>query len=698
MAWLATILEAERDRLPLFLPVFAGAGVAFYFGLRVEPPLLPVLASLLLGLAILAVGRRLDAVRLLAPALLAILAGLLSAELDTRRALPLAPPMPRGAVTVAGVVGAIDVLPTGGRRLTLAGAALDGAPPLARRIRLRLRDGDPVALADGDRVSVRALLRPPARPAYPGAWDTERDAYYAGLAGAGFALGPATRLEAAPARVGAWSDAIRRVRDRIAARLERGLPGTRGAIAATLLVGEANAIPEADRQAFTDSGLAHLLAVAGLHIGIVMGLVLGAVRSGLALSERAALRWPLRAIAAVAALAAGGLYLVMTGAHVPIIRSFCMATLGVLALLLGRRVVSMRGLAAAAALILALWPDLLTGVSFQMSFAAVATLIAGYEIARPGFAALSGNGAGRRLALHVGALALTSLLAGAASLPYAAFHFGRVQLYFVVANLIAVPLTASWVMPLGLAALGLMPFGLERLALVPMGWGIGLILAVGRAVSGLRGAVFLVPQLPLAFLLLVSAGISLLCLLRTRVRLAGLLPLGAALAVALAARPPDLVVSEDGRLIAFPGPHALVVERHGASRYTVEAYQRLWAQDGEPARLPLSGTLDDAACAQEGCRIARAGRIVALVRTEGASPACDGLALLVSPRPLRDACPGVPRIDRFSVWRDGATVAWLTSRRVTLVSDRSARGDRPWLAPVAPRKPRRSSLPVIASE
>ena len=93
--------------------------------------------------------------------------------------------------------------------------------------------------------------------------------------------------------------------------------------------------------------------MAGLHIGIVMGLVMGAVRFGLALWERAALRWPCKQIAAGAALAAGGGYVLLTGMHVPVLRSFAMASLVTLGIAAGRRAFSMRGLALAALAIMA---------------------------------------------------------------------------------------------------------------------------------------------------------------------------------------------------------------------------------------------------------------------------------------------------------------------------------------------------------
>ena len=680
---LGAFLDAERDRLPLFVPVLMGTGVAAYFGLRSEPPVWPCLVILVLALAVPAC-RRTDAARIAGIAITSLAAGFLSAQCATWRALPTVM-LPHHAVVVTGRVRAIDVTPEGGRRLTVASASLDGAAPLARLLHVRLRTGDPVTVSDGDTVVVRALVRPPSPPAYPGGRDTRREAFYAGLAGSGFALGTASvqPSDGHPAHAGiaAWWQSVR---DRIAGRIRAALPGSDGAIAATLLVGISTAIPQTDRQAFADSGLAHLLAVAGLHIGIVMGLVLGSVRTVLALSERASLRWPSRQIAFVAALLAGGLYMLATGAHVPIVRAFSMATLATVAILLGRRAISMRGLAVAAVLILAAWPEELTGVSFQMSFAAVASLIAGYEVVRPLFAQASGGGTGRRFALHVAALALTSLIAGLASMPYAAFHFGRIQLYFIVANLIAVPLTATWIMPWGLVSLALMPFGLEALALTPMGWGIELVLRAGRLVAAMPGAVGVLPALPLGFLLAISAGIALLCLLRTRWRLAGLGLIGLGLLLGWEGRTPDVVVSEEAALVAWHGPgDAVEMERgRGVSRYVIEAMQRLWGRLGDPVRLPHEGTTAGAVCTPDRCRVTLGRSTVLIIRDGGAAGAgsdCGGASLVVAARRIGTGCAGAIRIDRMSARRDGATALWARADGTfRSVSDRDWSGARPW--------------------
>ena len=283
----------------------------------------------------------------------------------------------------------------------------------------------------------------------------------------------------------------------------------------TLLTGAARGIPAADHDAFRASGLAHLLSVSGLHIGIVMGFTMGVTRLLLALSEHASLFWPTRQIAAVAALLAGAGYMVLTGMHVPIVRSFCMAALFTLALLCGRRPASLRGLAVAGVALLLIEPQELPNVSLQMSFSAVLALISGYETLRPWLRRLPGKSWPRRFGAYLLALALTSVLAGTASMPFGAYHFGRIPVYFVLANMAAVPLTALLVMPVGMLSLLLMPVGLDWLALRPMGWGIRAILLIARTVAVPAGRDSAVPHMPAWGLAVLAFGLAWLGIWRT---------------------------------------------------------------------------------------------------------------------------------------------------------------------------------------
>jgi competence protein ComEC len=401
----------------------------------------------------------------------------------------------------------------------------------------------------------------------------------------------------------------------------------------------------------------------------------------LAAWERAALHWPTKPFAAVAALLAGGGYMLLTGAHVPIIRSFAMACLVTLGVIVGRRALSLRGLALAMAALLLIAPEQAMGVSFQMSFSAVLALIAGYDALRPALLRLNARGDWRRRLLgHVVALALTSALAGTASAPFAAYHFGQVQLYNVLANVAAVPLTAFWIMPAGLLSLALMPVHLEFLTLVPMGWGAGAVLWIGRTVSALPSASLMVPHMPDWGLVCVALGMAWLGLWRTRVRLAGIPVLLLGLASPALIRPPDILLSADGRLAGIhAGTDMFVQQRDGFSGFTQDAWRQMWAARVRalPER-PEQGI----ACTERACRIRPQpdGPTVILLLGKAMAADCDAVALFsLEPIYLRCPAPVPDAFDRFDLWRNGAHAVWIGRDGVRVLSDRQVRGDRPWV-------------------
>ena len=679
LAW----VEAERGRFVPWLAVCMGAGVAGYFARTTEPAWWAGLLACGIALGAVVLARHTLVARGVALCGLAAAMGFASAQAGTGRAAGPAP-LPMRAVVLTATVRAVEALPEG-RRVVLQQAVWNDAVPLARTLRVRLRTNDPVLPEAGDTLRVRALLRPPAPPAYPGGWDLQRDAYFAGLAGYGTALGPVEVVARTSPGIAAWLNGLR---DGVAARVMAGLPGAAGAVSATLLTGGTAAIPAPDRAAFRDSGLAHLLAVAGLHIGIVMGLFVGLTRFGLALWERAALHWPCKTIAALAGLAGGGGYLLLTGGHLPILRSFIMASLVTLGLVLGRRALSLRGLALAAFGLMVAMPHEVMGVGFQMSFSAVLALIAGYEALRERLARLYQ----RRFVHHVTSLALTSLLAGSASAPFAAYHFGHFQLYFIVANLLAVPLTALWVLPAGLVALALMPFGLERLALIPMGWGVDVILAIAHGVSDLPAATVALPAMPGWGLCAFALGLAWLSLWRTRPRLLGVVPMLAGVLSPLLTVPPDLLMSPDAKLIAVrEGGYWAQGPGGGFLRSSWEDHLA-----SGPIQSIVTGR--PAICTADRCDLLRDGQLLRLARG-AARPGCEGVTLFVSAEPARDVCPrGVSYLDRFSVWRNGAHAVWLGPGGVTIVSDRAYRGDRPWVPPVPAPRPSVPDLPMAATD
>ncbi len=673
-----------------WLAVAMGVGVLLYLSLRIEPPAWTGPAALAAALLCCVLARYRRTCRAAALCLAAGAAGFASVQYQAG-AVPPVEPLPSRAVVLTGHVEGVTILPEG-RRVSLGDVRLaSNQPPLARGVRVRLKPGDPVDLAVGDIVRVRVLLRPPSAPAFPGGWDLQRDAFFTGLGGSGVALNPAERLERrAPSGPSAW---FRAARDELNRRVAAGLPGPSGAVAAALMTGTQTAIPPATLEAFRDSGLAHLLSVSGLHIAIIMGLVMGAVRTGMALSERAALFLPVKAISAVTGLAAGALYMALTGVQVPILRSLAMAGLVTLALVTGRRALSLRGLAVAVIVILLAVPHELAGVSMQMSVSAVLALVAGYEALRPRLDALRGDATWWRRALAaLAALVLTSLLAGSASAPFGAHHFGAAQLYFVVSNLVAVPLTTVVIMPAVLAAFALLPLGLEGIAFVPLGWGLDLLIWISEVVARWPLARLSVPHIPSWGIALFSLGFAWLALWRTRLRLVGVAAMALGLMSPVAAPPPTMLVSSEARLIAVRSDGFYVQSRSGASRFVLDAWQRYLAA-GPP--LPLRTQGAGVPCDADVCRIEAAGKLALLLRRDVQLPGCDGAALLVSADPARDVCSAdTPFVDRFSVWRDGSHAIWITSAGPVVLSDRAHRGARPWVPP--PPAPRRvtSTLPA----
>ncbi|NHN84990.1 DUF4131 domain-containing protein [Acetobacter musti] len=743
-------LLSERHRLPLWLPVGLAAGVLAWFQPRYEPSPWLALAGLILSLPILIAGWWRLSGRLAGSALLCVSLGFLAAWTEGHRAPPM-PELPRRAVVLTGYVLSVEQLPSraegdpGSRRVTLSGVRfmtwLDaGMAPLRRDLKIRLRDDDGLVFGPGDRLRIRALLSPPPFPVMPGARDLQREAWFGGLAGTGRALGAAafapaddglataSGLSSGPDEAGRHAEPhtpdaddettrrntptdhwpVERLRESIAARIMSVLPGTDGAIGATLLVGQSGAIPAPDRDAFAASGLSHLLAVAGLHLGIVVGLVVAVTRYGLVSVEWIALRWPCKEIAAIAGLLGGAVYVVMTGLHLPALRSLVMAALVVLALVTGRRAASMRGLAVAATLLLLTGPSVLLDVPFQMSFAAVMALIVGYEVLRLPLMRLHGEGRlSRRFLVHVLMLALTSLLAGTATLPVSMAHFGEIQPFFVVANLMAVPLTALWVMPAGLAGVLLVPFHLEALAFVPMGWGIHAIVWSAREVASWPAARIAVPMTPGPGLALFLFGLCWLCLWTRRWRLLGLAPMLAGFVSPFIMPLPDLVVAPDGGLVAVRDGEQLLLAGHSRDAWferdaLAQAFARPLADlpvNGVQADGMQTGEEQDAgsetkdgeiSCGEDGvkgvCVISRAGRSV-LLRAEDRSDGndlipdsvCAGMDLFVTVTPARRSCAGVRTVDRFTVWREGAQAVWLRRDGIRVLSDRAWSGERLWV-------------------
>jgi competence protein ComEC len=697
---IAQALSAERERWVLWVPVLFAIGIAGYFAWPSEPPLWVAGAIALGASAALWWARRggLMSPIIIASILLFGALGVGRAGLETRMSESPTLIESAGAVRLSGTVIQVENFPKGPRvvlsQISYQWRTPDPAP---ERLRVRLRRGEDVRI--GQRIGLLAVLRAPPRPSYPGGYDFARRAWFEGLGAVGFAISTVEPPEGGPVpplslglQLQAQIDAIRQS---ITRTIRAGLDGEAGDVAAALITGDRSGLSEESVEAMRQSGLAHLLAISGLHIGLAAGAVFVGLRALLALHERLALFYPIKKWAAAAGMIAAFIYLLLAGATVPTQRAFLMTGLVLTAVMLDRKAISMRMVAIAAAIVLLVQPQAVVGPSFQLSFAAVIALVGVYESWRPlkradGAADVDGLARwGRKIALYLLLITATTVIAGAATAPFAWHHFGRLANYGVIGNLVAIPMMAWLVMPAGVIAMLVMPFGVEAIPLAVMGWGIEAILAIAHWVADLPGSTVSLAASPGWAAALVAFGGLWAALWQGRWRMLGALPVVVGLFAPLTLGQPHLIVSETGRQVALTGPAGDLWLAHPRR----EKFQTgIWSQrtgrsiaGGWPELLSVrTGGVAPLRCGPLGCYYRLGGQLVALSKDprslgEDCRHADIIIATVTLPWALaQGACRGRVVIGPSDRAGAGTHVLYLSEDKVRLRTVEAARGTRPW--------------------
>lgn len=679
------LASAGFDRAPWVAVGFA-AGIALWFQLaRPEQWLALICLCTALGLAALAMLRadgsfthlRLAVVSMA----MALSAGCLTvwgkSELVGTEAI--AAPT---ATTLTGRVLARQERPAEERvRLILA----TREPGTARAIRVRINvslENDRAEAVEGAVVRVRARLMPPPPAMLPGSYNFARAAWFQGLAATGSALGALEIVS--PGEAGGW---LARIRRSLSAHINRQLEGSAGGIAAAFASGDRGGISEADEEAMRDSGLTHLLSVSGLHVSAVIAGAYFLGISLLALWPWLALRVRLPVMAAAISAGAGIFYTLLTGAEVPTVRSCAGAILVLLALAIGREPLSIRLLAVAALLVMLLWPEAVVGPSFQMSFASVLAIVALYSSAPArNFLAVREEGWWMRRGRSALMLLATGVVIELALMPVVLYHFHRAGIYGALANTIAIPLTTFVTMPLISLALLFDTVG----AGAPVWWlagkSIDALLGIAHWTAARPGAVNHLPAMGEGRFVLFLAGALWLALWHGRIRLLGLIPAGLAALSLLLLRPPDLLISSDGRHAGIIGEAEgkLLLLREGRSSYARDNLSEIAGMEGEAVAL---ADWPGAQCTRDFCAIAieRAGRTWQLLLARGMDPvperalaaACERSDIVIAARWLPRSCkPRWLKADRTMLDQTGGLALYLDKRRVVTVAE--GEGEHGW--------------------
>lgn len=462
-----------------------------FLGDRLAPPvsalLLLISGALLIGLFLKRIGRSVFPVVLV----LCVVVGGLRMALMTDPTAELARYHTQSPVQVealvlddAGPAGSAMRFPvrvervlSDGGWIEVEGTALVTAGRSAGAVEHR----DPPHIRYGDRLRLEGPLTAP-----PELDDFDYPAYLA-RQGIGSVMSFPSVMVLDEGQGGRLRSALFRVRRSLHASLGRSTPEPEASLGQALLLGMRDTIPDEVLDDFRATGTSHLLAISGLHVGILMALVLP--MSARVFGRR-------RSLYLIVPLVAVWLYAVLAGLSPSVVRASIMGTVYLTALALGRPKSILPALGLAAAVMVAISPNILWSVSFQLSFAAMAG-IATLSDPISGkledlFGVSDAEGAASRWPVRaLAGAAGTSAAAIVATMPLTAFYFQQVSLIGLPTTLITLPM-----LPFALVTHGLV--GVLGLVFQPLGVAFGW-LAWG-ATTYIVQVVNLAAKLPIASL------------------------------------------------------------------------------------------------------------------------------------------------------------------------------------------------------
>ncbi len=689
-------LDLQKSNLFLWIPVIFSCGIGAYFALPVEPPLFLGLFSLALMMAVYSI---LSTLRPMILVFIIFAAGFSATTLRTHSVSTPILSKKMTATEVTGRIREIEKLHEGkGSRMIIDVIDIEKLQKNEQPLRLRLTIRKDENVRVGQTVRLLAGLNPPSAPLIPGGFDFRRYLFFQKIGAVGFVYNePEVITDKTPSGFfvkNSGGRLIESLRQIVELRIYEIIPPDRATIAAALMVGKKNAISEKDRQAIRDAGLAHMLAISGLHVGIFAGTLFFVLRFIMACIPSLALRYPIKKIAAVFAVAGAVFYMFMAGTTVPTQRSVLMITIVFLAIIVDRSPISLRLVAASAIFVLIIKPESLLSVSFQMSFAAVTSLVYFYDVTRQKWSnAYSKASITKKASLYFIGVCLTTIIASIATAPFSLYHFGQVSFIGSASNLLAMPLFAFFIMPLALLSIVLMPLGLDAFPLTLMGYGIEGMLDISYWAASLPHAVIYNAMWPFSAFILINGAVLFMMLWKGAGKYLAIPALIYGIVLTQKLIMPDVLVAGSHKLFLFrqstpeEGIKLFTSSRRN-DRFVLENWEKLYGKPVKSALLlDYKGTGKDDntlyKCGEQGCRFTIQGQKVSFARSAYIlKEECTWADLLISeePVPYGLQCRASYIIDKFDTWKNGTHAVWLSPEiRIKTIAD--SQGNRLWSKP-----------------
>jgi len=371
-----------------------------------------------------------------------------------------------------------------------------------------------------DRISLLAKLYKPQNSILPGGYDFGFYAYLSDIGAGGYAMSPPQITERLETNFDSF---IYKIRIHIYNNLIEKLGKDKGNFAAAILLGETKGLNRQIMQDMRQSGISHVLCVSGLHLSLVVMIIFLTTRFLLNLSNYLAYNYNIKLISAYCSLIASFGYLELSGMQIAATRAFITAAIFIYGIIIGRSCFPLRSLAIAAFIILSLNPEYIFHPSFQLSFIAVLSLVAGYEFyLKNSWLLGEKKGIFGVVKFYTASNIYSSFLASIITAPVVINQFFIFSTYSVPANLIVVPITSFFLMPLALLSLPFIMIGFDSYILKLMGFFIDIIIKSAAYFNSLPAAVWYFGYITNFSILLFLFGFFWICIWKTSWRLLGL--------------------------------------------------------------------------------------------------------------------------------------------------------------------------------
>ena len=441
------------------------------------------------------------------------------------------------------------------------------------KVKLSYEDISPLFQV-GDKIHVRAFLRPPLSPSAPNMYHEKRMSFFQGIG----AIGKITSILNLSQRNNNPFEKLSSVRHHISEQIQKAMPEETARVAIPLVIGEQNVISEYLYNIFRSSGIIHVLSVSGFHLALLSAFVFFLIRTILSLLPVIVERFSTKKIAAVITLILTGAYILISGMQIPAIRSFIMIGIVLIALLFDRNALSTHSLSLAAFMILLCAPEMILNIGFQLSFMAVLILTTIYPQLRHFLFPNKPTSWFKQFFVLIACLLILDFLITAATLPLTVYHFKQIAPYGIIGNLLTTTVLSFWIMPCLFLGLIFLPFGLENFFFKSAAIGLEYIIGLCDKIASLPQALINTPALDTIGVILITLGIVLLCLMKTPLRLTGVFVIIIGLFTSLNPTYPDILIGDKGQTVAVYQDGQLRFLSHAPNDWTTKSWLTFFGQ------------------------------------------------------------------------------------------------------------------------